>query len=227
MWLRVERDGPIKYVRGDIELQLATLTEYIRTKKLRPIEWTCCSCSTEQKYRENLETLDRSRCQYPRCGVSDKGFRIYPVHNMCGQCAVFVDQRVPVTKRALKKKRDEVREVLWKIKKIYEDVDRLAASDDTEAERMANLMQAREAREEIEREKQEAEDLHRLEMQEKQRDEWVDEDGDHSGSRLQCRQAAVRGDGLEEGEEEKGRQDAKENAQKRRGLKEFLGLRLS
>lgn len=213
------RDGLKEHTRADIELQLATLTEYIRNKKLRPMEWICCSCSKEQKYRDNLEPLDRLRCQYPRCGVSDKGFRIYRVHDMCDQCTVFVDQRVPVTKRSLKKKRDEVRNVLKKMKKVYEDVDRLMDFDDKETEDMASLKEEREAREEFERERQE-EDLYRTEMKERQRDDVPDENLANSDS-----ESHYEGD-LEQEDwgEGEARQQVKGKPQKMRGLKALLRL---
>lgn len=218
------KDGLKAHNRGEIELQLATLTEYIRNKKLRPIEWTCCSCAKEQKYRDTLVPLDRLRCQYPRCGVSDKGFRIYRVHDMCDQCTVFVDQRAPVTRKALKKKRDEVREVLKKIKKIYEDVDRLAEFDEEEAEEMANLMKEREAKDQFDREKQEEEDLHRVEMERQQRDEWVDEYEDESETESEGEQGWEEDWKEEEEAEEEKPKRRQQKSQKMRGFKALLGL---
>lgn len=227
-----QRSGLKEYLRGDIELQLATMNKYIQNKKLKPIEWTCCSCSKEQKYRENLEPLDRLRCQYPRCGVSDKGFRIYRIHNMCEHCALFVDQRAPVTKKALKRKRDEVREVLRKIKKIYEDVDCLADFDDKEAADMATLVKEKEAREELERERQEERDLAQVEIERQQKQEWADDDddddddgGDNSDTASQHADAEETTEPEEWGKEARRRQRRGENkVQKKRGFKGFLGL---
>lgn len=222
-----QRQGLGEHSRGDIELQLATINKYIHNKKLKPIEWTCCSCSKEQKYRENLEPLDRLRCQYPRCGVSDKGFRIYRVHNMCEHCTVFVDHRAPVTKKALKKKRDEVREVLRKIKKVYEDVDCLAEFDDAEAAEMATLSKEREAREELDRERQEEQDLAQVEMERQQKQEWVDDDGDHSDivSEYEGFEAAIeQEDWNTGGESRKQRPRIDNKVHKKRGFKALLGL---
>lgn len=168
-----QRLGLKKCARGDIELQFTTLTEYDRTKKLRPIEWICCACSKEQKYRYNLEPLDRLRCQYPKCGVSDKGFRIYRVHDLCDQCTVLVDQRDPVTRKSLKQKRDDLRQFLKSIKKIYEDVDRLVEFDKEEAaEYMEDLLEKRKSRENFERQTEEENAaLHRAEMERQRMDE--------------------------------------------------------
>lgn len=220
-----QKQGLQEHTRGDIELQLATINKYIHIKKLKPIEWICCSCGKEQKYRENLGPLDRLRCQYPRCGVSDKGFRIYRVHNMCENCTVFVDQRTPVTKKALKKKRDEVREVLRKIKKVYDDVGCLAEFDDKEAAEMANFIKEREARAELERERQEEQDLHKVEMERQQRDGWVDEDdGDQSDTVSyyeESEEATVPEDWEEKTRKPQPRRENKE--QKKRGFKALLG----
>lgn len=222
-----QRQGLKEHLRGDIELQLATINKYIHNKKLKAIEWICCSCSKEQKYRENLEPLDRLRCQYPRCGVSDKGFRIYRVHNMCDHCTVFVDQRAPLTKKTLKKKRDEVREVLRKIKKVYEDVDCLAEFDDKEAAEMATLFKEREAREELDRERREEQDLAQVEMKRQQGEEWVDDDWDHSDTVSQYEdfeQATEQEDWKTDEEARKQRPRRENKVYKKRGFKALLGL---
>lgn len=223
-----QRQGLEEHTRGDIELQLATINKYIHNKKLKPIEWICCSCSKGQKYRGNLEPLDRLRCQYPRCGVSHKGFRIYRVHNMCEHCTVFVDQRAPVTKKALKKKRDEVREVLRKIEKIYEDVDCLAEFDDKEAVEMATLLKEREAWEELERERQEEQDLAQVEMERQQKQESVDDGGGHSDiiPRYEDAEEVAEQEKCENGARKHEQQLRRGNGQvrKKRGFKALLGL---
>lgn len=221
-----QRQDLQEYTRSDIELQLATINRYIHNKKLKPIEWTCCSCGKEQRYRENLDPLDRLRCQYPRCGVSDKGFRIYRVHNMCDSCTVFVDQRAPVTKNALKKKRDEVRDVLRKIKKIYEDVDCLAEFDDKEAAEMATLVRERGARDELERERQEEQDLHKAEMERQQREEWVDDSGNHCDTVSQYEESeeATEPEDWEKNMRRKHQSRRDNKVQKKRGFKALLGL---
>lgn len=198
-----DKQGLTDYTRSEIELQLATLIEYIRNKKLRPILWTCCSCSKEQKYRENLDPTDRLRCQYPRCGVSDRGFRIYRVHDMCDSCTVFVDSRAPVTKKALKKKRDEVREVLKKIKKMFEVVDGLLEFDEKEAAKMTEFVTQREVRDELDRERKEEKEMRRIERDRLRRDGWTAEKGDVNGDDSLSDYGEQEGD-REEGDREEG-----------------------
>lgn len=224
-----DKEGLEDYPREEIELQLATIIEYIRNKKLRPILWACCSCGKEQKYREHLDPEDRLRCQYPRCGVSDRGFRIYRVHDMCQGCTVFVDRRAPVTKKGLKKKRDEVREVLKKIKKVYEDVDALLEFDDKEAEKTAVFSQEREAREELDREKKEEQDMHRIEKDRLRRDGWIAEDGYGDDLRSDSEDEEREREDEYESEQEEARVPTRRQKdvgkpQKKRGLKGLLRL---
>lgn len=222
------KEGLTNYTKSEIELQLATLIEYIRNKKLRPILWTCCSCSKKQKYRENLDPIDRLRCHYPRCGVSDRGFRIYRVHEMCESCTAFVDWLAPVTKKALKKKRDEVREVLKKIKKVYEDVDRLLEFDEKEAVKTAGFIEEREAKEGLDREKKEEKEMQRIEMDRLRRDGWLAEDRggqDSDDSPSECgeeEQEDEYGEEEEEVETPARRQKDVGKPQKKRGFKGLL-----
>lgn len=69
-----------QYPRTEVELQLKTIAEYIRNKKLRPVQWACCHCSRRQQFRDTLDLFDGLRCVDPTCGVSEKGFRICQVH---------------------------------------------------------------------------------------------------------------------------------------------------
>lgn len=81
---------------------------------------------------------------------------------------MFVDERVPVTTSALKKKREEVREVLKKVKRVYDDVDRLVGFDEAEAGRVAAAVGHRAARDGLQREQMARVHMYRAEMERRQ-----------------------------------------------------------
>lgn len=178
--------------RDAIELQLTSIATYIRSHDLRPLQWTCCQCQKRQQYRADAkEIIDSFRCIDPSCGVSEKGFRLRRVHNMCGRCKVLIDERAPTTKRELKKDREDIRNQMRRMKKKWEHLDKLISFDKEEAERIEMEIRLREGREEAEREEKamlemEARERERAEIEiqeeERLRREWEEQEyGDPSG----------------------------------------------
>ncbi|KAF3762248.1 hypothetical protein M406DRAFT_332632 [Cryphonectria parasitica EP155] len=138
--------------RASIELQLTTIATHIRQNHLRPLQWTCCQCTKRQQYRaEAADVMNSFRCIDPSCGISEKGFRLYRVHDMCGGCQVLVDERATTTRRELKRKREEVRGRLRRLKKEWENLDQLIGFDEQEAWRIERGLEVKEEREEEER----------------------------------------------------------------------------
>lgn len=88
--------------------------------------------------------------------------------SVCDACTLLVDKRVPVTTRGLKRKREEVREVLKKVKKVYDELDRLVGFDEAEAGRVARETEEKAAKDELRREQLAEEQMYRAEMERRQ-----------------------------------------------------------
>lgn len=71
---------------------------------------------------------------------------------VCAACTLSLDPRAPTTMRELQRRREEVRGVLRRLRRVYDDVDGLVGADAAEAERVARAVAEREAREAAERE---------------------------------------------------------------------------
>lgn len=206
--------------RRDIELQLQTVASYLRTKKLPPLRWTCCHCARRQPYRDGLATLDSLRCANPACGVSERGFRLCAVHEMCGGCVVVVvggGGRVPVTKRGLRQKREEIREVLRKVKRAYDEVEALLGFDGEEADRVARAVEEKEAREGWERERRAEEAMERAEREREQNEAEAMAMAMAMVGAFESGCEEDRGDGEDEGHMPR-------QSRKKGGLKGFFGL---
>lgn len=82
---------------------------------------------------------------------------------MCGTCTLSLDPRAPTTMRDLERRRDEVRAVLRRLQRVFDDVDGLVGADAAEAERVARAVAEKEAREAAEREERAAWEMGRAE----------------------------------------------------------------
>lgn len=87
------------------------------------------------------------------------------LQTVCDACTLFVDGRAPVTTAGLRRKREEARGALKRLKRVYDDVDRLVGFDAEEAVRVARELGERGEREELERERRAEEEERRAEAE--------------------------------------------------------------
>lgn len=82
---------------------------------------------------------------------------------VCGTCTLSLDPRAPTTMRDLERRREEVRAVLRRLQRVFDDVDGLVSADAAEGKRMAWAIAEKEAREAAEREERAAWEMGRAE----------------------------------------------------------------